>query len=596
MTDPASLSSDYDSKAYTVQLTAPVAAADMSLVPDAGAYVTKVTACQAPIKKHIAALAFETTDATTGAATAVKGYGDVSTGNCVTVNVGPYDCFNKVVVYASGTNWLGAMKFTDTAGGTKYVGFNDANEAVSRTPFDMGATGCLSGYDIWINPTSLDSIDTAVLFSTVNAKRYPKLACSGAAAAGAKTEHPFDLPEKTAVAGNSLYAAGTDYFTITSNVPAKTAAECVPTYALKTADPDVTVDAATGGITYNLKPGAKGDKTVTVEVDIANKQQGTSEKKEFTFTIKGNCAASSTTITPEFATIAEFKQYQDDETAITTTVQNWDVSNAACPVTSMAIKAGAAQFKSAGYVVTMDTTAQTVVGDFPWTATLTAEGGATVDVTQSIKIKPACRSKQKASFKTTQEFKLPLTGTTGTGTLATAGTEIVEYSSNDATECTTEFAWSYQNGTAVDTTYTLDKATGKFTMLLDSNRPIVSDTLKVTVVTKGSAKDDTIEVQNIKVDVVCGPGSTVVTPADPIIDGAWQYADDSTVVTHTVSGFVSSNIHCPIQSIALRTADATDFDLTGYTVTMKTASQAIAGDYSWQATLTAKGGAIGTTL
>ena len=86
------------------------------------------------------------------------------------MDTGRYHCFNKVVVYNSDNYWLGAMTFEDTAGNSKYIGFEDGLYS-EETIFDMGDKGCLSGYDIWFRER-FSSIETIFLFAEQNATRF----------------------------------------------------------------------------------------------------------------------------------------------------------------------------------------------------------------------------------------------------------------------------------------------------------------------------------------------------------------------------------------------------------------------------------------
>ena len=72
-------------------------------------------------------------------------------------------------MYNSDSYWLGAMTFFDTAGNEKYIGFEDGRYG-QPTTFDMGAEGCLSGYDIWFKRTS--SIEAIYLFAEDKAARF----------------------------------------------------------------------------------------------------------------------------------------------------------------------------------------------------------------------------------------------------------------------------------------------------------------------------------------------------------------------------------------------------------------------------------------
>ena len=75
-----------------------------------------------------------------------------------------------------------------------------------------------------------------------------------------------------------LFNSSKDFVAIGSNAAAETVDKCVASYSIKSdgsPDPDILIDAQTGKVDYDLRPSSKGEKTVTVLVDLENKVKNT---------------------------------------------------------------------------------------------------------------------------------------------------------------------------------------------------------------------------------------------------------------------------------------------------------------------------------
>ena len=281
----------------------------------------------------------------------------------------------------------------------------------------------------------------------------------------------------------------------------------------------------------------------------------------------------------------------------------------------MATDADSAKFTRTGDVangwkVQMDKTEAALVQTPTWTGILKAEGDATFDVKQEVEIKPACRSEPSQNLQKLHTKFLPVTGTTAEEKFPASKNDLVTLSSGIPSVCFYDFSLTYQNNTAVDAAaFSIDSATGQIT-LKTSYDTFVDEVLKITVVTKGSYRDDTIYLENIAVKVVCGKDSTVIEvpplteqtqyaytiPARKASEPKPAYTSDwipGEPISQT-GAFKSTNEICPRTTIIMTSDDTaikfTRLNNTDIKIDLKSAKLTEYGIYPYTIQATAEGG------
>ena len=231
-----------------------------------------------------------------------------------------------------------------------------------------------------------------------------------------------------------------------------------------------------------------------------------------------------------------------------------------------------------------------VVGTYPYTITAEALGGNLTAFNNEVEIKRVCRSDTitafddvKAAFKEFVPESKDITYN-----FPESSDKYVE-SALDG--CTHKFTYVMANGDPNPAELTLDESTGIFSLAITRTLKKKYD-VNVIIETSGSDVEEKLTVENIQVETLCGPQSTVITnPPLP-------YQNKTEKITRLFSNsgaFTVSNDACPIvKTEMIEGLEYYDFESTpvpNFKLTLNKASAGVIGKYDYKLLATAEGGA-----